>query len=42
MRGIGVTEFGGPEALQVLDLPEDHAGARRSAYPRARRDGESN
>jgi NADPH:quinone reductase-like Zn-dependent oxidoreductase len=27
MRAIGVTEFGGPENLQVLDLPEPHAGA---------------
>jgi len=26
MRGIGVVEFGGPEALQVVDLPEVHAG----------------
>ncbi len=26
MRAIGVTEFGGPENLQVLDLPEPHAG----------------
>ncbi len=26
MRGIGVIEFGGPEALQVVDLPEVHAG----------------
>lgn len=26
MRAIGVTEFGGPEQLQVLDLPEPHAG----------------
>ena len=26
MRAIGVTEFGGPEKLQVLDLPEPHAG----------------
>ena len=27
MRGVGVIEFGGPEALQVVDLPEVHAGA---------------
>ena len=27
MRGVGVIEFGGPEALQVVDLPETHAGA---------------
>ena len=27
MRGVGVTEFGGPEALQVVELPEVHAGA---------------
>lgn len=26
MRGVGVIEFGGPEALQVVDLPETHAG----------------
>lgn len=26
MRAIGVTEFGGPDKLQVLDLPEPHAG----------------
>lgn len=26
MRGVGVTEFGGPEALQVVQLPEVHAG----------------
>lgn len=26
MRGVGVVEFGGPEALQVVDLPEVHAG----------------
>ncbi len=27
MRGIGIFEFGGPEVLQVVDLPETHAGA---------------
>jgi len=27
MRAIGVIEFGGPDALQVLDLPDDHAEA---------------
>lgn len=26
MRAVGVTEFGGPEALQLLDVPEVHAG----------------
>lgn len=26
MRGVGVIDFGGPDALQVLDLPEAHAG----------------
>ena len=26
MRAIGLTEFGGPDVLQVIDLPEDHAG----------------
>ena len=26
MRGIGVIEFGGPDALQIVDLPEVHAG----------------
>jgi NADPH:quinone reductase-like Zn-dependent oxidoreductase len=26
MRAVGVTEFGGPEALHVVDLPEEHAG----------------
>ncbi|MSQ29546.1 MAG: NADP-dependent oxidoreductase [Dehalococcoidia bacterium] len=26
MRGIGVIEFGGPEALQIVELPEVHAG----------------
>ena len=26
MRAVGVIEFGGPEALQVVDLPEVHAG----------------
>ena len=26
MRAIGVQEFGGPEKLQVLDLPEPHPG----------------
>jgi NADPH:quinone reductase-like Zn-dependent oxidoreductase len=26
MRAIGATEFGGPEKLQVLDLPEPHPG----------------
>ncbi len=26
MRGIGVFEFGGPDVMQVLDLPEVHAG----------------
>ena len=27
MRGVGVVEFGGPDVLQVVDLPEVHAGA---------------
>lgn len=27
MRGVGVMEFGGPEALEVVELPEAHAGA---------------
>ena len=26
MRGVGVFEFGGPEQLQLVDLPEVHAG----------------
>lgn len=26
MRGVGVIEFGGPEVLRVVDLPEVHAG----------------
>jgi NADPH:quinone reductase len=26
MRAVGVVEFGGPEALQVVDVPEVHAG----------------
>ena len=26
MRAVGVNEFGGPEALEVVDLPEVHAG----------------
>lgn len=26
MRAVGVIEFGGPEALQVVDVPETHAG----------------
>ena len=26
MRAVGVIEFGGPESLQVVDLPEQHAG----------------
>lgn len=26
MRAVGVVEFGGPEALQVVELPEPHAG----------------
>ncbi len=26
MRGVGVIEFGGPEALHVVELPEVHAG----------------
>ena len=26
MRAVGVVEFGGPEALQVVDVPEAHAG----------------
>src|SRR4051794_14334965 len=26
MRAAGVTEFGGPEALHVVDVPEEHAG----------------
>jgi NADPH:quinone reductase-like Zn-dependent oxidoreductase len=28
MRAIAVTEFGGPEALEEIDLPEPHAGPR--------------
>ncbi|HLI21258.1 MAG TPA: NADP-dependent oxidoreductase [Stellaceae bacterium] len=27
MRAVGVLKFGGPEELQVIDLPEAHAGA---------------
>ena len=26
MRAVAVTEFGGPEALHLVDLPEEHAG----------------
>ncbi len=26
MRAVGVMEFGGPEALEVVDVPESHAG----------------
>ena len=27
MRVVGVKDFGGPEALQVFELPERHAGS---------------
>ena len=27
MRGVGLFEFGGPEVLRVVDLPETHAAA---------------
>ncbi|WP_127503960.1 NADP-dependent oxidoreductase [Actinoplanes solisilvae] len=27
MRAVGLTRFGGPEVLNVIDLPEPHAGA---------------
>ena len=27
MRAVGVTEFGGPEALHMVDVPEVHAGS---------------
>jgi NADPH:quinone reductase len=26
MRGVGLVEFGGPEVLHVVELPEVHAG----------------
>lgn len=26
MRAVGVTNYGGPEALELVDLPEEHAG----------------
>src|SRR3974390_3200945 len=26
MRAVGVTTFGGPEVLKVVDVPETHAG----------------
>jgi NADPH2:quinone reductase len=26
MRAVGVTEFGGPDALHLVDVPEEHAG----------------
>src|SRR3954464_8932202 len=26
MRAAGVTEFGGPDALHLVDVPEEHAG----------------
>jgi NADPH2:quinone reductase len=26
VRAVGVTEFGGPEALRLVDVPEEHAG----------------
>ena len=26
MRGVGVLEFGSPDVLRVIDLPEVHAG----------------
>ena len=26
MRGVGILSFGGPEVLQIIDLPEIHAG----------------
>ncbi|WP_219416300.1 NADP-dependent oxidoreductase [Pseudonocardia nigra] len=26
MRAVGVTEFGGPETLRIVDVPEPHAG----------------
>ena len=26
MRGVGVIEFGGPDVLRIVDLPEVHAG----------------
>src|SRR3954447_15781489 len=37
MRAAGVTEFGGPEALHIVDLPEEHAapGEGRLRVPAA-------
>jgi NADPH:quinone reductase-like Zn-dependent oxidoreductase len=26
MKAIGLTEFGGPEVLKVIDIPEPHPG----------------
>ena len=28
MKAIGLTEFGGPEVLRVVDIPEPHPGPR--------------
>src|ERR1700712_2392484 len=33
MRAAGVTEFGGPEALHLLEVPEVHAGPGEGRIP---------
>ena len=41
MRAVGITVYGGPEALEVVDLPEVHAGpgqVRISWTPQAESD----
>jgi NADPH:quinone reductase-like Zn-dependent oxidoreductase len=34
MRAIGFTEFGGPELLKVVDLPEPEPGPGGGPHPR--------
>ena len=33
MKAIGIKKFGGPEALEVVELPEPHAGPGEAACP---------
>jgi len=39
MKAIGLTEFGGPEVLEVVDLPEPEPGPGGGVHPGPRSSG---
>ncbi len=41
MKAVGLMKFGGPDVLEVMELPDPHPGSGEVPYSRACGDGKS-